>query len=431
MKSISIRIIGAAAPVTIALLAPLLAAVPISCATARPPAPARAASSLDQTSALDPDSAAARALAVSPRVEASRRRLDALTLREATASVPPDPSIAISFGVPIDGMGGSPLSLSIMEGIGWLLRRDAIRSAAERERELATRELVATSVAVAAEARGLTRALAMAREASMALADAAEARATVLAIEQARLDLRESTAVEVRAREAEAQAAREAAITARLEEHELGVSLASLLAVESVGPIEAPDVAGPPDAIRDSVPTTLEVVRARARLARAEAALAAVDTALGADPAIGGGVSRDIEDRDSATATLQLTLPLFRRGDEIAALRAEVEAERSEAMETERIAAVELSHAWARAVAARELVASARASALAARHAREIAERAFAEGEASRAQVAVNRALDGEAAAREAVRRIELARAVSALETRTIPIESATKEAKP
>ena len=380
---------------------------------------------------LEPAAAAARAIEVSPRVRAASLRLDAATLRARAVAAPPDPSVAIALGVPIDGLGGSPISLSIMEGIGWLLRHDAICDAAERERELAARELVSTSITVAADARRLVRALAAARDAAEALASASEERSRLLELERAAADLRESTPATIRARERDANDAREAAVAARLTEHELAVALASLLAVDAAPPVKDDALVSAPTADRTGTPTTIDVVRARARVARIDAVLAANGMILGNEPRVGAGAGRDIEGRESATFTLEITAPIFRRGHEIDALRAELAAERAELEEAERVARVEADHAFERAVAARTAAESARASWLAARHAREIVENTLAEGEASRADLASANAADAEARARSAERRIALADALHALETRTNPPATEGTEATP
>ena len=413
------------------VVAACCACVAAGCASARETAAPCAAAAFDLAAPIDPGAAAARAIEVSPRARAASLRLDASTHRAAALAAPPDPSIAIALGVPIDGLGGSPISLSIMQGIGWLLRHDEIRGAAERERELAARELVSTTVAVAAEARRLVRALAAARDAADALDAAAGERSRVLELERAAADLGESTPAKVRERERDANDAREASIAARLAEHELSIALASLLAVESVQAVVDDGASAPPALDRSHAPATIEVVRARARVARAEALLAAGGLPLGADPRVGAGVGRDIEDRESATFTIELSVPLFRRGHEIDALRADLAAERAELDEAERIARLDASHALERAEAARALAEAAHKSWRAARHAREIAENTLAEGETSRADVAAARAADAEARARSAERRIALAEALFALETRTTPPSNERQETTP
>jgi len=408
-----------------------LACAAAGCASIGNPAPRAAPAALDCPVPLAPGQAAVRAIEVSPRIRAASLRLDAATHRARAMASPPDPSVAIALGVPIDGLGGSPISLSIMEGIGWLLQHDAIVDAAERERELAARELVATSVSVAADARRLVRALAAARDASEALAAASEERTRLLDLERAAADLRESTPARVRERERDAIDAHEAAIAARLSEHELSVALASLLAIEAAPQVKDDDGAGTTPAGAPEMPATIEVVRARARVARLEASLAASGSPLGSDPRLGAGASRDIEDRESATFTLEIAAPIFRRTHELEALRADLAAEQAELDEAERVARVDADHAFERAQAARAMAEAARKSWRAARHAREIVENTVAEGEASRADLATARAADAEARARSAERRMALADALFALETRTSQQAPERKEASP
>lgn len=413
------------------VVAACCACVAAGCASVREPASPDTASAFDLTAPIDPQAAAARAIEVSPRARAASLRLDASAHRASALAAPPDPAIAIALGVPIDGLGGSPVSISIMEGIAWLLRHDEIRSAAERERELAARELVSTTVAVAAEARRLVRALAAARDAAEALDAAAEERSRVLGLERAAADLRESTPARVRERERDANDAREASIAARLAEHELSIALASLLALDAAPKVADDGSSALPALDRARTPVTIEVVRARARVARAEAILAASGSPFGADPSVGASVGRDIEDRDSATFTVGISAPIFRRGHELDALRADLAAERAELDEAERVARLDADHALERAETARMLAEAAQGSWRAARHAREIAENTLAEGEASRADVAAARAADAEARARSAERRIALADALFALETRTTPPSNEGQEATP
>ena len=398
-----------------ALLAATVTAAVGGCATG-----ARAPSAVSQErpaalgASMTPDHAAARALLVSPRVLAAAHRVDAATARAEAAAMPPDPTIAISLGVPIDGMGGTPVSLSIMQGIAWLLAHDAIRDAATRERDVAARELVAASVETAAEARRLARALVAARDMSAATRTAAESRHARIAIERDRFDTGESSSASVFAMEREALAADAMLADALLEEHELAVSLESLLAVT-----ELPTI----DAIATSVDTvpsadSLEVIRARAAVARAEAMLAGASSPLGTDARAGAGFSRDLEDRESITGTIELGLPIFRRAHELNALRADVAAARADLAEAERVAAIENDHAIARVKGARESAEFARQAAVAARNARSTVENALATGESSRAAVTEARVMEAETQALAAKRRIELAAAIARLEAR-------------
>ena len=416
-------------------LGALLAGTCISagCADSRAIAPAASPTpvAIDESAPLGPAAAAARAVSVSPRVHAAALRLDASAHRAQSADAPPDPSIALSLGVPIDGLGGSPVSISIMEGLAWLMQRDAIRDAAARERDRAAEDLLATTVAVAAEARRLVRTLDAAREATRALDAAASARATLLAIEREAADLRESMPVRVRIVEREAQDASARAIAARLAEHDAEVALASLLSVESIGAIARDDAARDAERLRDAPLTSLEVVRARARVARAEATLALAESPLGSDARAGVMASRDMEDRQAITGTIELSVPLFRRSHDLAALRADLAAERAELAEAERIVALETVHARAALDASLELAEVARKSWRSALHSREMLENTALEGELSRAALHAARAVEAESLAGAAERRMKLSDALAALESRAIEPSTASREATP
>lgn len=408
-------------------VAALLACVGTGCAAPRAIPPAPPALAPEIAGELAAKTAAARAIVVSPRVAAAALRLEASAQRATGVDAPPDPSVAISLGVPIDGLGGFPISASLMQGIGWLLNRDAIRDASARERELAARELLATTVEVAADARRLVRTLDAAREATRARELAARAQHERLDAARAAADLREATPARIRALEIAANDADERLIAARTAEAEATRALASLLALADIGAVARDEPVPPPG----ETLTSLEVARARSRVARAAAALAAADTPLGADARAGASYSRDIEDRESVAGTLELTLPLFRRGHELAALRADLAAEEAELREAERVARLEAERFGARVDAARHQLDLASRSARAARHAREIAENALAEGEASRVEVADARTAEGEALAHAAETRTELAEALAMLESRITSAAAPMKETKP
>ncbi len=398
-------------------LALLLLAALSGCASPQPRAPLASAPHAALGESIDADAAAARALQVSPRVRAAALRLEAAQSRAAAAALPPDPSIALGLGIPIDGMGGTGISLSIMQGIGWLLAGDAIRDAAARERDVAARELVAASVETAAEARRLVRTVCAARATTSATHDALDARGARASIERALVELGETNSVEVLRLEREALAAQLELVDAELEEHELTVSLASLLSVETLPTLVDAAVGA------DAVPSaqSLEVIRARAAVARAEAMLATADSPLGADARVGGGVMQDVEDRRTITGSLEFGLPIFRRPHELAALRAELLAARAELAEAERIAALENDHALVRVKSARETEELARTAAASAHAARLIAEKAQAVGERSFADLAEARLEEADTAIGAAERRIELANALAKLESRAIP----------
>lgn len=389
-------------------------------------APPRRAADVERIDSLTPDSAAARAIAASPRVHAAALRADAQADRARAVLAPPDPSIAVAVGIPVDGMGGLPVTVSIMQGLAWLLNGDAIRDAAERERDFAARELVATAIAVAAEARGLARGLAAAREARLADESAAEERSALLEIERRTLALGESTAARVAALELAVKDAREDAADALLEEERIEVALASLLGAGRVGAIEPDDPALPPlDAV-----TSIEIEQARVRLARAEAAVRAAESPLGADSRGGVGVQRDLDGRESIGASLELALPVFRRPSEIAALRADARAALADLEEAERATRLALRQAHDRAARLEELLQLDLAATALTTRLREGAERSFALGESTLASLADARASEWGARAHAARRRMELAAAIAAVESRSaLPSEQPAPEA--
>ena len=227
---------------------------------------------------IDADEAAARALRVSPRVRAAALRLDAARARATATALPPDPTIAISLGIPIDGLGGTAISASIMQGIGWLLAKDALIDAAARERDVAAHELIGASVETAAEARRLLRSLIAARVVTTASRVAMDAREARSAIERSRLELGETSTAKLLGIERDALIAKFTLNAAELEEHELSVSLASILAVDPLPGLIDADIA----ADFSAADTSLEVIRARAQVARAEAMFASADSPLGA-----------------------------------------------------------------------------------------------------------------------------------------------------
>lgn len=372
---------------------------------------------IDLAAVLNAETAAARAIAVSPRVLAAAHRLDASASRANAAALPPDPMLAVSLGVPVDGLGGFPVSVSIMEGLTWLLRADQIKSAAERERTAAAAELTVASIEVAAEARRLVRALAATREHVAARERAAEARADRLAIEKAAQQIGESNAARIAAHESLLAQARLEAEGARLSEHELATALASLLSLS-----RAPAVDGATPALaRPSPSITLDVIRARARVTRAESMLATSAGPLGMNASLGPNYSRDIEDRESLGGTIEFGAPIFRRSHEIAALEADLAAERAELAEAERRAALDLDHATAQIDAARAALAIALEAAHAAGTARAALTRAATDGEASRAEVADATAEVEEWTARATERRIELVNTLFKIESRATP----------
>jgi outer membrane protein TolC len=207
---------------------------------------------------------------------------------------------------------------------------------------------------------------------------------------------------------------------AELEEHELSVSLASILAVDPLpGLIDADIAADFPTAV-----TSLEVLRARAQVARAQAMFASADSPLGADARAGGGFMRDLEGRESIAGTLEIGLPIFRRSFELQALRADADAAHAELAEAERVASIENDHARTRISSARANLALAVNGVHNAQTEREIAQRSHANGEASLADLTDARFMEAEAQALCATRRREVADAIARLESRAFKTEA-------
>ena len=401
------------------LVVPVLCCCITGCSAARvaaPPSPPPA-SIVDRIDALDPQSAAARAVAVSPRVRAGALRVDAQMHRAQAMSVPPDPSIAISLGVPVDGLGGLPVSVSIMQGLAWLLQQEAVRDAAERECDAAARELVATTITVAAEARGLTRALAAAREARVARESAVREHEARLSIERDALVLGESSASRVAVVEEGILELRARAVEDLIEEQGLELALGSLLGAHAIGPIDDDDPAVP----AVDVVTSLEIEQVRARLARAEAIAATAQSPWGAEVRGGLGFQRDLEDRESIGTSLELAMPVFRRESEIAAIHADVRAMHADLAEAERTTQLAAAQARTAAERQREALRLALDAAELAGRTRAQVEHAVSIGEASRAELHTIRATEWNARADAARRRIALANAIAELEARSAP----------
>lgn len=403
------------------LAVPALCGCVPCCGTAPVSSPMQSAaastSSLDRFGTLDPCSAAVRAVTVSPRVRAAALRVEAQRYRSTAMSVPPDPSIAIALGVPVDGLGGLPVSVSIMQGLAWMLRQDVFRDAADRERDSAARELVATTVAVASEARGLTRALAAAREAREAADVAVREHEARLAIEQDSLAAGESSHARIAQLEEQMRQLRARAADDLYQERDMELALASLLCADAIGAIAADEPVVPDG----DAATSLAVEQARARLARAEAVAATAGSAWGADVRGGLAFQRDLEDRESVGTSVELALPMFRRESEIAAVHTDVGAIRAELAEAERATRLAARQARASAEHALELQRLAAAGADAAAQARARIEYAASIGEASRAEVHGARAAEWFARSDAARRRIALATAVAELESLAVP----------
>jgi outer membrane protein TolC len=373
------------------------------------------------------DEVAARAIEMSRRVDEAAHLLDAARSDRAAASLPPDPSIALSLGIPVDGLGGTAFSASLLTSLGWLFAHDAIAASAQALETEAALMLVVATAETAADARRLARttlaaedAAAAARIAEQALAQHVESlEAAVAAGEAGRAGLAS----------ARAEAA-DASITQSMREEALAdarARLASLLRV-SEAHLELDALAiecGAAGEARASGSPTPDieppgVVAARTRLAEARRMRAETTSVVGLDEGAGAGFSRDLEDREAVDLMLTLRAPLFRRGHEIAAADARVAAAEAALEEASRLAAIELAElerALAAAIARRETVEESLASATAALAATDAA---VAAGEASRSELLRARADRASRGIASADARIHEADACARLEQRVI-----------
>ncbi len=404
---------------TVASMAPAVAVITcalcVGCAAHAPRANSFTTTDLAPlTQPLDADAAAARALAVSPKVRAASLRLDAAAARAHAVTLPPDPRIALELGIPIDGLSGTALGASLTQGITWLFTKDALIDAASREREALARELVATSAATIAEARRLVRVVNASRNASAAARDALSAAHELETLERARVTAGESTEAAAAQRSVDAFVMANDVLERELAEHDASVALASLLAVDVVPELvmhEQRPLAGERH-------EPLEVVRARYQVALARAQLTQLDNPLGNDAMVGGGYMRDLEDRQAALVTVDFTLPLFRRHDQVTAAQAECDAALAELAEASRVAELDNVHALARLNAAVSGVESAHNAVIRAQRVRDITLASHAQGEANQELVAQMQLLECAARVRAAQQEISLAEAIFTLDTR-------------
>lgn len=312
-----------------------------------------------QRGPIDAETAAALAVARSPRVAAAARRFEASEARLSASQVPPDPTVALGLGIPIDGLGGTGLSASIGGAIGWLFTREAAHAEARSLATLAADELVRTARVVAADAREAARVATIAQAAHGAARDAASASATIVRVaEQA---VAESEMPRVLLAEARSEAlAADLELARRAADERLSrLALASLAGCDEsaeLAPSLPPGLAAchDTDPSEATAPPTIEVIRAARMVAAAQAELARLESPLGPSSQISAGFTQDLEDRRSVETGLSLTLPLFRRGSELDAARAELDAAQAELEEASRGARLAQASGAERVRAARE-----------------------------------------------------------------------------
>ncbi len=79
----------------------------------------------DGASPLSSEQAVAAALQNNRRVRAAVESIASAQARAVQAGLAPNPVITLAWGVPLDGLGGSPVAHSLMQQLAWLWQRDA------------------------------------------------------------------------------------------------------------------------------------------------------------------------------------------------------------------------------------------------------------------------------------------------------------------
>ncbi|MSR40408.1 MAG: TolC family protein [Phycisphaerales bacterium] len=364
---------------------------------------------------LSPDDAALLALERAPSVRAALARSQAAALRARAIALPPDPTIALSWGLPI-GMGENPVTAGIMGELAWLFARDRLVISANAAREIAAEELLAVTSTTAAEARKLTRSLQFSRQAVVAAQALVDARRKIADADQALV-----TAGELSASEAiESMSQRETALAMeadmRLEAHEFERALASLLAVESVGVVTAELCDSSLLALSSRTMEVLEAERDRAMRA---SDLAELDSwfASGFDGEV--GYERDMEGDAAVMLGTNIGLPIFRRGLEVQAAQAELRAADAALDEAIRLAQLDAEHSIDRVQRAHEAARAAEVAASGLERYAESVSAALAVGESSQREAQLARAMASERRIDAARRAMLEAAALAVLEART------------
>jgi outer membrane protein TolC len=377
--------------------------------------------------AIGPDDAAAIALARSSRIEAAARRFDAASARAELSALPPDPTIALALGIPVDGLGGTGLSASIGAAIGWLFTRDADMRAASSAASSAAEELVWTARMVAADARAAAREAALARAAQRSATEAlaaARSRESSLSAAIAASDAPRSALIEARsetlALEQELALRDAAEAVAALElESLLGERCAGNLSIENCLGFADRTTAPPAGSnAADGAPAvvTIESIRAAREVADARASLARLESPIGSASQISAGYAQDLEDRRSVETGLSLTVPLFRRDLALAASRDDLAAAEADLAEALRVATLAHAGALAHLQGARAGLESLRMRRALADEALAASQAAHQAGEQSAMQVSADGLLAARARLDELDGARELARAIAALE---------------
>lgn len=398
-----------------ALLSALALGLPACSSTSslRPPeAPPISAALVDS---ISPDAAALLALERAPAVRAAFLRSQSAALQAHAIALPPDPTIALAWGFPT-GMGENPVTAGVMGELAWLFARDRLVSAANTAREVAAEELLAVCASTASEARALTRSLQFSRTAVTAAHSLVNAWQKIADADQAMVAVGELPLNEA----IESSSQRETAIAMeadmRLEAHELERALASLLAVESIGPVTA-ELSDPSTLTLST--RTIEVLEAERDRAMRVSELAALEPwfASGLDGEV--AYERDMEGDKAVMVGASVGIPIFRRGLEVKAALAQLQAADAALEDAIRMAKLDLEHSLDRVQRAHE---AARAAKVTADGLDVFANSMFASlaaGEASPRTAELARAMAAERRIEASRRAILEAEAISVIESRT------------
>lgn len=388
LPGLHVRVVALVA--TVVVVTPVVIPLP-GCATTTPAADAPIA--LSGEAPTPPRSArdAARiAIERSPRVAAARHAFEAACARRRAIEVPPDLRIELMTGIPLMEMGATPLRVSLGTSLAWLLNRDNLVSAANRQVDAAAATLATAACEVASEAREAYRTV-LARA---LLVDAARARRAALAA------ILEADGAAARA--GERSQGEVDAIGSRLADAERAVhaadgrlALAKVALDSLVGGEEAPAetdasieaIVADADATTGRVATRAEAVAA-ATVAERRRILAALEPALGAAFDGSAGFERDMEGDEMVFAAIGVTIPTARLPREIEAARASLAEAEAAYAEAVRVAELEAHSARIELGAASDALDAARAALAASRRALAATEAASTSGERSRIELA-------------------------------------------
>ena len=295
------------------------------------------------------DDVVRRALQNSHRIQEAEALFAASQADLRADLAPPDPVLALSLGIPVDGMDGDAFSASLMSGISWVFNRDALQTEAEARTAEKARVLVALSAEIAAEARHLARVALSTAEANNAADTRIAALTAMLASEEAAAKLGEARAdapafaqAALREGEIACEARRQASAVAQarlssllsLDESSLDLSrltttMRTSTAAQNASEENTPQLEAP------------SVTAARVRVAEAQRALQRTMNPFAIDDGVGAGFSRDLEGRESVNLMFAIELPIFRQSHEIAAARARVDAADAALAEAIRVSHLE------------------------------------------------------------------------------------------